>query len=201
MQAKVLHILTEMGLFRQDKEKKIAEGIRKGSHAAMKELYDEWSGYLFALCLRYIPDRETASDILQDSFVKIFTNAGSFSYKGPGSLKAWISRVTVNEALQYLRKRKGGEMLEYKDNLPDVSEDEPEDNDIGAIPAGELHKMIEELPEGYRTIFNLFVFEEMSHKEIAAALGISESTSASQYHRARKLLAKKIKEYGKGLDR
>ena len=201
MQAKVLHILTVMGLFRQDKEKKIAEGIRKGSHAAMKELYDEWSGYLFALCLRYIPDRETASDILQDSFVKIFTNAGSFSYKGPGSLKAWISRVTVNEALQYLRKRKSGEMLEYKDNLPDVSEDEPEDNDIGAIPAGELQKMIEELPEGYRTIFNLFVFEEMSHKEIAAALGISESTSASQYHRARKLLAKKIKEYGKGLDR
>ena len=190
-----------MGLFRQDKEKKIAEGIRKGSHAAMKELYDEWSGYLFALCLRYIPDRETASDILQDSFVKIFTNAGSFSYKGPGSLKAWISRVTVNEALQYLRKRKSGEMLEYKDNLPDVSEDEPEDNDIGAIPAGELQKMIEELPEGYRTIFNLFVFEEMSHKEIAASLGISESTSASQYHRARKLLAKKIKEYGKGLDR
>lgn len=190
-----------MGLFRQDKEKKIAEGIRKGSHAAMKELYDEWSGYLFALCLRYIPDRETASDILQDSFVKIFTNAGSFSYKGPGSLKAWISRVTVNEALQYLRKRKSGEMLEYKDNLPEVSEDEPEDNDIGAIPAGELQKMIEELPEGYRTIFNLFVFEEMSHKEIAAALGISESTSASQYHRARKLLAKKIKEYGKGLDR
>ena len=190
-----------MGLFRQDKEKKIAEGIRKGSHAAMKELYDEWSGYLFALCLRYIPDRETASDILQDSFVKIFTNTGSFSYKGPGSLKAWISRVTVNEALQYLRKRKSGEMVEYKDNLPDVSEDEPEDNDIGAIPAGELQKMIEELPEGYRTIFNLFVFEEMSHKEIAAALGISESTSASQYHRARKLLAKKIKEYGKGLDR
>ena len=92
-------------------------------------------------------------------------------------------------------------MLEYKDNLPDVSEDEPEDNDIGAIPAGKLQKMIEELPEGYRTIFNLFVFEEMSHKEIAAALGISESTSASQYHRARKLLAKKIKEYGKGLDR
>ena len=73
-----------MRIFQSDKEKRIAEGIRKGSHTAMKELYDEWSGYLFALCLRYVPDRETAGDILQDSLVKIFSNAGSFSYKGPG---------------------------------------------------------------------------------------------------------------------
>lgn len=190
-----------MRLFQPDKEKKIAEGIRKGSHTAMKELYDEWSGYLFALCLRYVPDRETAGDILQDSFVKIFSNAGSFTYKGPGSLKAWISRIAVNEALQYLRKKKGSEMLEYKDNLPEISAEEPEETDIGDIPASALQKMIEGLPEGYRTIFNLFVFEEMSHKEIAATLGISESTSASQFHRARKLLARRIKEYGKGLDR
>ena len=189
-----------MRIFQSDKEKRIAEGIRQGSHTAMKELYDEWSGYLFALCLRYVPDRETAGDILQDSLVKIFSNAGSFSYKGPGSLKAWISRIAVNEAMQYLRKKKGGEMIEYKDSLPDIVSEEPEEADIGKIPANVLQKMIEELPEGYRTIFNLFVFEEMSHKEIAAALGISESTSASQFHRARKLLARKIKEYGKGLD-
>ena len=189
-----------MRLFQQDKEKRIAEGIRKGSHTAMKELYDEWSGYLFALCLRYVPDRDTASDILQDSFMKIFSKADSFEYKGPGSLKAWISRIAVNEALQYLRKKKGGEMVEYKDNLPDIVTEEPGETDIGAIPSSILQKMIEDLPEGYRTIFNLFVFEEMSHKEIAAALGISESTSASQFHRARKLLAKRIKEYGKGLD-
>ena len=91
-------------------------------------------------------------------------------------------------------------MIEYKDSLPDIVSEEPEEADIGKIPANVLQKMIEELPEGYRTIFNLFVFEEMSHKEIAAALGISESTSASQFHRARKLLARKIKEYGKGLD-
>lgn len=167
----------------------------------MKELYDEWSGYLFALCLRYVPDRETASDILQDSFVKIFSGASSFSYKGPGSLKAWISRIAVNEALQYLRKNRGRTMLESKDILPDISVEEPEEDDMRDIPAGVLLKMIGELPEGYRTIFNLSVFENMSHKEIAAALGISESTSASQFHRARKLLARKIKEYGKGLDR
>ena len=78
---------------------------------------------------------------------------------------------------------------------------EPEEDDMRKIPSGVLLKMIGELPEGYRTIFNLSVFENMSHKEIAAALGISESTSASQFHRARKLLARKIKEYGKGLDR
>nr|CRY96219.1 hypothetical protein [uncultured prokaryote] len=140
-----------------------------------------------------------AEDILQDSFVKIFSSIGTFSYKGPGSLKAWMSRIAANEALQYLRKQKHTNFLEYTDNIPDRT-DEEEEPDIGKIPAGAIQKLIEELPDGYRTIFNLFVFEEKSHKEIAGLLGITESTSASQFHRARRILAKKIKDYEKGLD-
>ncbi|MDD6252986.1 MAG: RNA polymerase sigma factor [Candidatus Cryptobacteroides sp.] len=188
-----------MRLFRNDTERQIAEDIRKGSHTAMKELYDSWSGYLFALCRRYVPDREAAEDLLQDSFVKIFSSIDSFTYKGPGSLKAWMSRITVNEALQYLRKRKHTDFIEYKDYLPDQADDE--EPDVGTLPPSEIQRMIGELPDGYRTIFNLFVFEEKSHKEIAALLGITESTSASQFHRARKILAKKIKDYETGLDR
>ena len=87
-------------------EKQIADDIRNGSNAAVKKLYDESSGYLLALCSRYIPDHATAEDVLQDSFLKILSSIGSFTWKGNGSLKAWMSRITVNEALQYLRKQK-----------------------------------------------------------------------------------------------
>ena len=104
-----------------------------------------------------------------------------------------MSRIAVNESLMYLRKKKKTDFVEYQDNLPDhENEEEP---DVGRVPADVIQRMIGELPDGYRTVFNLFVFEDKSHKEIAGLLGITESTSASQFHRARKILAGKIKEY------
>ena len=182
-----------MRIFWDDSEKRLADDVRKGNHTAMKKLYDTWSGYLFALCRRYVPDRENAEDILQEVFIKIFASMDSFSYKGPGSLKAWMSRIAVNESLMYLRKKKKTDFVEYQDNLPDhENEEEP---DVGRVPVDVIQRMIGELPDGYRTVFNLFVFEDKSHKEIAGLLGITESTSASQFHRARKILAGKIKEY------
>lgn len=179
-------------------EKKLADDIRKGNETAMKKLYNTYSGYLLALCCRYIPDKETAEDILQDSFIKIFSSFDKFSWKGSGSVKAWISRVTVNEALQYLRRQKKWNFVELPDKLPDKAEETAEEEpEVSEIPNDVLMKMIQELSDGYRTIFNLFVFEGKSHKEIAEMLGITESTSASQFHRARKILAKKITEYKK----
>lgn len=177
-------------------EKQIAEDIRNGSNAAVKKLYDESSGYLLALCSRYIPDRAAAEDVLQDSFLKIISSIGSFTWKGNGSLKAWMSRITVNEALQYLRKQKKSSFIDYGDRLPDMT-DEDDDPEVESVPPEVIQKMIQELPDGYRTIFNLVVFEEKPHKEIADLLGITESTSASQFHRARKILAKKINDYVK----
>lgn len=188
-----------MNIFRGDRyidERKIAEGVRNGDSTAVRKLYDIWSGYLFALCTRYIPDRNEAEDILQDSYLKIISSIGSFTWKGSGSLKAWMSRITVNEALQYLRRQKRCSFVEYKDALPDRADDE-EEPDMERIPQSEIQKMIQGLSDGYRTIFNLVVFEGKSHKEIAEMLGITESTSASQFHRARKILANKIKEYNK----
>lgn len=186
-----------MKLFRTEDitEKQIVEGVRKGSETAMKELYDCWSGYLFALCTRYIPDRSKAEDVLQESMIKIFSSFDSFEWKGSGSLKAWMSRITVNEALQYIRKNRKMDFLEYKDSLPDMDDAEDSDLEIEKVPSSMIQKFICSLPDGYRTIFNLFVFEEKSHKEIASLLGISESTSASQYHRAKKMLARKISDY------
>ncbi len=177
-------------------EQKLVNDVRRGDNAAVKKLYDTWSGYLFALCTRYITDKNIAEDVLQDSFIKILSSFDSFTWKGEGSLKAWISRITVNEALQYLRKQKKLNFVEYSDALPDKSDDENEPQ-VDGIPPAVLKKMIQELPDGYRTVFNLFVFEEKSHKEIAEMLGITESTSASQFHRARKILAQKIRDYVK----
>jgi RNA polymerase sigma factor, sigma-70 family len=162
----------------------------------MREIYLNYSKYLAAICSRYVPDEEELHDVLQDAFVRIFSNLGRFEYRGQGSLKAWIRQIVVNEALKRIRNRKRSGVVEYKWDLPDLKEDDHEP-DIGSVPLPVIQEMIKALPEGYRTVFNLFVFEEKSHKEIASLLGIKEMTSASQFHRARALLARKIEEYKK----
>ena len=174
-------------------EAELVRRARLKDTAAVRAIYDSYAQYLFAVCRRYTGDSESAADVLQDSFVKIFTSLDRFEWRGEGSLKSWMRRIAVNEALMYLRSRKRDEgfvsSVQPPENVPD---EEPEVDDI---PMPELQRMIAELPEGYRTVFNLYVFENMSHKEIAAALGISENTSYSQFSRAKTLLAKKIKEY------
>jgi len=159
----------------------------------MKQIYDCYSRYLTATCSRYLPDEDDLRDVLQDSFVKIFSSLDRFSFRGAGSLKAWMRQITVNEALKLIRSRKKVDTVEYKWDLPE-KEDE-EEPDVGRIPPDVLQGYIQELPEGYRTVLNLYAFEGKSHKEIAQLLGITESTSASQLHRARAILARKINEY------
>ncbi len=165
----------------------------------MRRIVDCYSRYLTAICSRYVPDQENLRDVLQDSFVKILSSIGRFEYRGEGSLKAWMRQITVNETLKFLRKRKRTDTLEYKWDLPD--EEQEEEPDVGSVPPEEIQKMIKALPDGYRTVLNLYAFEEKSHKEIAAALGITESTSASQLHRARAMMARMIKDYKKRTER
>lgn len=171
-------------------EERLLQGIRKGERGAQRMLYERFAGYLMAVCLRYLADREAAEDVLQDCFVKILTSVDRFEYRGEGSLKAWMTRVAVNESLTYLQQR--GRLI-MCDEIPDEAEEEAPD--IDTVPLEQLQRMIEELPSGYRAVFNLYVFEQMSHKEIAASLGIKENSSASQFLRARRMLAKKIKEF------
>ena len=150
------------------------------------------------LWLWTVLDKEAAEDVLHDGFIRIFQSIGQFSYQGEGSLRAWLSRVMVNEALGYLRKKNLQIQQEVlMDDIPDTLE--ADDGDMNEIPRSVLMKMIAELPDGYRTVFNLYVFEEKSHKEIAALLGITEHTSSSQFYRAKTLLIKKINEYRKKL--
>ena len=145
-----------------------------------------------AVASRYLTDGDEVKDVLQDAFIRIFDRFDSFSYRGEGSLRAWMSRIVANMSLQALRR--DARLLpseELPESLPD------EDPDVENVPLDVLQDMIRRLPDGYRTVFNLFVFEQMKHKEIASLLGIKENSSASQLLRAKALLAKEIKEYKK----
>jgi len=171
-------------------EQELLEALRRKEPASARAFYDRYAGYLTAVALRYVPDRSAVMDILQDAFLKMFDAVDRFEYRGEGSLKSWASRIVVNGALQSLRKQG---RLQYVEDLPDMAEEEVVP--VQEVSPAVLQRMIQELPDGYRTVFNLFVFEQKSHREIATLLGIKEDSSASQYFRARALLARKIKAY------
>jgi len=164
-----------------------------GDNTATEWIYRKHVRYLSALCSRYITEDEDIKDVLQESFIKIFTSLDSFKYRGEGSLKAWITKITLNETLKFVRNnsRLPIDSIDDKDtNIADGDSMETED-----IPTDVLHQFIRELPDGYRTVFNLYVIDDKSHKEIAQLLGIKENTSASQLHKAKSMLAQKIKHY------
>ena len=179
------------------REQKLIESAKNGDNQARKALYAQHVRYLWAVCSRYIPSPDDAEDVLQDSFIKIFQSLPSFEWRGEGSLKSWMTRVVVNECLKRLRDGRKGNMPIFTDELPDVPDEDGEGEDISVenVPPEVIHSMIRELPEGYRTVFNLFVIEGRSHREIAELLGVGESSSASQFHRAKKILAAKIRGY------
>ena len=143
-----------------------------------------------AVALRYVPMRDDAEDVVQDSFIKVFSGISKFEYRGEGALQAWLLRIVTNEAVNFVRQQKRFTIV---DEVPDDIEDE--EPEVERVPPAELTRMIGELPDGYRLVLNMFVFEQKSHKEIAQLLGIKESSSASQYLRAKKLLGKKVKDY------
>ncbi len=175
-----------------DNEEQLLNLVKQGDPKAMRTVYATYVRYLAAICSRYIINDEDVKDVLQDSFLKIFSSITSFEYRGKGSLKGWITRITVNETLKFLQKNNRFEFVEISEQEHDKPDEEP---DVDALPSSVLFQLIRELPDGYRTIFNLYVIENKSHKEIAKLLDIKESTSASQLHRAKSLLATKIRRY------
>jgi RNA polymerase sigma-70 factor (ECF subfamily) len=158
--------------------------------AAQKRLYDLHLDAMMILCYRYVPDREDAKEVLLDGFYNVFKNIDRFQHQGDGSVKAWMKKIMVNQCLMHLRKKK----MVFAD-ADTVNEDTAGNDDvIGSLNAKEIIRLIHTLPDGYRTVFNLYAFEEKNHKEISLLLGISESTSKTQLHKAKKLLQKKILE-------
>lgn len=159
-----------------------------------KYLYEKYSARLLAVCRRYVGDKDVAEDVLHDSFITIFKNLDTVDFRGEEKLYGWMRRIAVNRSIDWLRSRKRAPVpLDEDGDIPDEGGGEPEG--VRKIPPAVLFRMIEELPEGYRTIFNLFCLDGYSHAEIAGMLGIKEKTSSSQYFRARTLLAQKINNY------
>jgi RNA polymerase sigma-70 factor (ECF subfamily) len=169
--------------------KQLIEGCKNGNRKAQKALYDRYADRMMTVCLRYMRDTEDARDLFQDGFIQLFATISR--YTGTGSFDGWVRKVFVNCALMRLRQP---DVLRYADDIDQANGDaDLSDNDAAAeLSASEIMAYVSLLPDGYRTVFNLFAIEGYTHKEIGQKLQITESTSRSQYMRARKLLQKMI---------
>ena len=168
-------------------EDEIVKGCKKQKAEAQQSLYDRYSGKMYVLCLRYAKHKAEAEDILQEGFIKVFENIKSF--RGDGSFEGWIRRIMVHTAIKYYHKASRKNEAIGWEKLPD-SPLKPEV--YGQLDADQILELIQELPEGYRQVFNLYALEGYKHKEIANMLEIGESTSRSQLTKARSLLQKMI---------
>ena len=167
-------------------EAKLIKKCIKGDIKAQRALFNRFAPKMLGVCLRYAKDKKTAEDVLQEGFVKVFFNIEKF--KG-GSLEGWIRKIIVNTSLDEIRKN-----TKFKNNvnIEKVKQNEKKNYIIEGLIAQDILNIINKMPSGYKVVFNLFAIEGYSHKEIGKKLGISESTSKSQYFRARNFLQKKI---------
>ncbi|MEZ4926024.1 MAG: sigma-70 family RNA polymerase sigma factor [Saprospiraceae bacterium] len=184
----------------EDQLLQIIEGCRKGAAAAEKALFGHFAPKVLAIARRYACDEPQALDFLQESFVLLFDKIKLFDPK-KGAFEAWLYRLTVNTILQEMRKnRKQQVFVELPAEFP---EQELQETDLMQIGEKRLTEAIQSLPDGYRQVLNLYVFEDWSHRQIAARLDITESSSRSQLSRAKQLLRQKLqpllRQYEQGL--
>jgi RNA polymerase sigma-70 factor (ECF subfamily) len=164
---------------------------------AVEMLYDRYAPSLLSLCFRYAGNLQDAEDILHDGFIKIIKSLPDFQPRPDSSLEAWMKRIMTNTALNFLRdhskERKQLDMDRYQDKII-LSDEDQADLDLAHLPVNQdqILQFIAELPAGYRTVFNLYVFEEYSHKEICEKLNCTESNSKSQLSKARAVLRARI---------
>lgn len=170
-------------------EQQLITGCKEGKSWAQKAIYDRYAAAMMSVCVRYVTDRETARDLLQEGFIKLFTKIDSFT--GAGAFGGWVRRIFVTTSLEYLRQndalKQSASIEEYGNFI--------ENDDVTVlqkISADDLMACIAQLSDGYRTVFNLYAIEGYAHAEIAEILGISEATSRSQFMRARKILQKNV---------
>jgi len=168
-------------------EEKLIAGCRAQKGSAQKALFGKYSGRMLSICCRYIKDKLEAEGTMVIAFVKIFERIEQYS--GEGNFEGWMKRIMVNESLMYLRKNKN---MSLNVDINEVYDNPNFETLEDHLEADDLLKLINELPIGYRTVFNLYAIEGYSHREIAEQLKISENTSKSQLSRARNLLQKRL---------
>lgn len=171
------------------RETELIEACRKCDRTAQKALYERMAPKMLSVCRRYVRDRMEAEDILVVSFTRVFERIHQF--KGDGSFEGWVRRIVVNESLTYLRRNKAL----YLETDLETAERETASTVLETdLEAEDLMKLVQELPAGYRMVFNLYAIDGFSHKEIAEQIGITESTSKSQLSRARTHLQARIQQ-------
>jgi len=178
-----------MGDKRITDEQELIAGCIEGKSWAQRAIYDSFAPAMMSVCVRYVADRETARDLLQEGFIKLFTKIESYS--GTGAFGGWVRRIFVTTALEYLRQN---DALKQSADIDEVGYhiENDEISVLEKISADDLMACVAQLSDGYRTVFNLYAIEGYSHAEIADMLGISEGTSRSQFMRARKILQKSV---------
>ena len=175
-------------MFEKFSDKDLVKACLSNSREAQKVFYHRFATRAYGICLRFSQGNNQAEDILQEGFIKVFSNLGKFRFEG--SLEGWIKRIVVNVAIDFVKKnvKHSQELNESVDETCDIFEDEV----ISNLSAEDLMKMIQELPDSKRLIFNLYAYEGYAHKEIAEMLGISVMTSKSQYCKAKKILQERL---------
>lgn len=159
---------------------------------ALSAIYTHYARYLFAIAQRYVADDDKVNDVLQDAFVKVYSSISAFKWNGNGSLKAWLKRIVVNEALLAIRSETHHGTQPLDDNI-DVTDDDAAL--IDKVDTDVLMQSIRQLPTDYRSVFNLYVLDGYSHKEIAQQLGITTTASAVKLLRAKKILKMQLLNY------
>ena len=174
-------------------EEQMIKGCLESNPLAQRTLYNKLGPKMMGVCLRYMANMEEAQDVLQDGFVKVFDKLGAYS--GAGSFEGWVRRIFVNTALDAIRKNK---KLKHQGQIDDVTFAFGFNDFIfETLVAEDLLKVLQELPLGYKTVFNLYAIEGYSHKEIAKKMNVTVSTSKSQFSRAKAMLREKITELEK----
>lgn len=174
-------------------EKQIIEGCLKNNRQTQKLLYDMYASRFLGMCLRYAKDKQEAEDVLQDGFLKIFGRISQYS--GIGSFEGWMKRIIINTAITNYRQNL---KHYYKQSIDDINESDIELNFADEeYSLEELLKVIQDLPPGYKMVFNMYAIEGFQHKEIAEMMGVDVTTSKSQYSRAKKLLRLKLESLKK----
>lgn len=186
-------------------DKALIKACLNNSRKAQEQLYRKYAKPMFHICLSYCANRDTAKDVLQEAFIKVFRKLRDFD--SGNSFEGWLKRIVINTAIDHLRQSKRWMFIEHREYIdepvdsggrgyPATGSYDPDQEPVFPPDSKKVMRMIGNLPAGARTVFNLFALDELSHKEIASRLNISEGTSKSQYNRARSLLKQWLKEGG-----
>lgn len=171
----------------------LIRGCARQERSAQRKLYERFSSAMYAVCVRYVGNRENAKDVLQEGFLVVFDKIGTF--KGEGSFEGWMRKIFINASLMYIRRNDALKFSEEIETVPVFEMGLDTYSAIEQMNAKQIMSLVGEMPAGFRSVFNLYVIEGYSHCEIAAMLGITEGSSRSQLSRGKNWLQERLKQY------